>query len=131
MNNEVIYQTLKTKLAALVPNAAVRLPNQLPADRTELDIDVSVSELSNHIYTEVSTKRDFSISLLLSVPVSTGTKRIHNIASRLVTAFNPLQGGNFWAGDHFVRISPAGPRQPNISDTRYQINVRMLATIET
>ena len=133
MNYETVYQTLKTKLTALVPSASVRLPNEPPAKDTELDIDVSVSEVDTNIYTEKENKRDVSINLLLSVPVSTGTERIHNIASRLVTAFNPLQGGSFWAGkrEHYVRINSAGQRQPNISGERYQINVRILATIDT
>jgi hypothetical protein len=133
MNYEGVYQTLKPKLEALVPNAAVRLPNEKPADNTELNIDVSVSEIDDNIYTEISTKHDLSINLLLSVPVSTGTKRIHNIASRLVTEFDPLSGGSFWTDgrEHFVRINSAGQRQPNISDNRYQINVRILATIYT
>ena len=133
MNYEVVYRTLKTKLTALVPNATVRLPNEEPADNTELNIDVSVSEIDNNIYTEVSTKHDISINLLLSVPVSIGTEQIHDIASRLVTAFNPLSDGSFWTDgrEYFVRISSAGQRTPNISDTRYQINVRISATIYT
>jgi len=133
MNYEVVYETLETKLTALVPNASVRLPNKPPADKTDFDIDVSVTELDDTIYTEIITKRDVSINLLLSVPVSTRTERIHNIASRIVTAFNPLKRGNFWTDgrEHFIRIRSAGQRQPNISDSRYQINVRILATIET
>jgi len=131
MNYEVVCQTLKAKLEALVPNAAVRLPNEIPADKTALDIGVSVAEVDSTIHTEVSTKLDLSINLLISVPVSTGTEMIHNIASQIVTAFDPLQKGNFWAGEHFVRISSASQRQPNISGNSYQINVRILAVIYT
>ena len=133
MNYETVYQTLKTKLTTLVPSASVRLPNEPPADDTELDIDVSVSEVDSNVYTEESTKRDVSINILLSVPVSTGTERIHNIASQLVTDFNPLQGGSFWTDkrERYVRIKSAGQRQPNISGMKYQINVRILATIYT
>ena len=133
MNYEPVYETLETKLKALVPNASVRLPNRPPVDNADLNIDVTVSETNNTIYTEVETKRDISINFLLSVPVSTGTERIHNIASRIETAFNPLEGGSFWTDkcEHFVNISSAGQRQPNITDTLYQINVRILATIYT
>jgi len=133
MNYEPVYDTLETKLKALVPNASVRLLNRPPVDDTDFDIDVSVSEIDDTIYTEVETKRDVSINLLLSVPVSTGTKSIHQIASRLVTAFNPLKGGSFWTDgrEHFVRISSAGQRRQNITDTRCRINVRILATIHT
>ena len=131
MNYETVYQTLKTKLLALVPNASVRLPNEPPAEKTELDIDIFVSEIDDNIFTEDETQRDVSINLLLSVPVSTGTERIHNIASRIVMEFNPLQGGSFWTNkrEHFVRISSAGLRTPNISDDCYQINVRISAII--
>ena len=131
MNYEVVYQTLKAKLKALVPNAAVHLRTERPAEKTILDIDVSVTEVDSTIYTEVSTKLDLSINLLLSVPVKDGTERIHHIASKLVTVFDPLQKGSFWAGEHFVRISSAGQRQLNITDSRYQINVRILAIIYT
>ena len=133
MNYETVYKTLEKKLKALVPNASVRLPNKPPAKSKEMNIDVSVTEIDSNIYTEEETKRDISINLLLSVPVSTGTESIHNIASRIVTAFDPLQGGSFWTDkrEYFVRISSAGQRQPNITDTLYQINVRILATIDT
>lgn len=136
MNYETVYQTVRTKLQVLVPDATIRLPNEPPAKSTDTNIDVSVTEIDNNIFTEEETKRDISINLLLSVRVSTGTKSIHNIASRIVTAFNPLQGGSFWTGEtdgrgHFVRITSAGQRQPNITDTQYQINVRILATIYT
>jgi len=133
MNYEAVYQTLRTKLQELVPHAAVRLPNETPAGPTTLDIDVSVSEVDTNIYTEESTKRDISINLLLSVPVSTGTERINNIASRLATAFNPLHDGSFWTDtrDYFVQVQSVCQRQPNISENRYQINVRILAIIYT
>jgi len=131
MNYEVVYQTVKAKLTALVPKAAVRLPNEIPKDNTALDIDVSITEVDSSIYTEVSTKLDLSINLLLSVPISTGTKKIHETASQIVTTFDPLQKGDFWAGEHFIRISSAGQRQPHITGNRYQINVRILATIYT
>jgi len=136
MNYEAVYQTLKTKLQALACNAAIRLPNEPPADETDLDIDVSVTETDSNIRTEIDTRRNVSIDLLLSIPVSTGTERIHNIAAKIVAAFDPLHKGNFWAGKpragrHFVRIDSAGQRQPSITKTRYQINVRILATIDT
>ena len=131
MNYESVYQTLKTKLKALARNAAVRLPNELPADETDLDIAVSVTETDSNIRTEVDTRRNVAIDFLLSVPVSTGTQRIHHIASRIVAAFDPLHGGSFWADRCFVRIDSAGQRQPNITKTRYQINIRILATINT
>ena len=133
MNYEPVYKTLETKLAALVPNASVRLPNRQPAKPTDLDIDVTVSEIDNTIFTEEENKRDLSINLLLSVPVSSGTERIHNIASKLVAAFNPLKKGSFWTSgrEYFVRIRSAGQRQANISGNPYQINVRILAIIYT
>ena len=133
MNYEVVYQTLKAKLQALVPNASVRLPNEPPKKNTKLDIDISVTEIGSNIHTEEETKRDVSIDILLSIPVSTGTERIHDIASKIVTAFDPLQDGSFWAGkrEHFVRIRSAGQRRPNMVDTQYQINVRILASIYT
>jgi len=139
MNYEVVYKTLETKLTALVPNASVRLPNRPPADDTDFDIDVSVSEIGSTIHTEASTKRDVSINLLLSVPVSIGTESIHNISSRIVTALSPqqatpltpIQKGDFWAGKYFVRINSASSKQQNITDTRCRINVRISATIYT
>jgi len=133
MNYEVVYQAVKAKVKALVPTAAVRLPNEPPAKNTKLDIDLTITEVDSTIYTEVETKRDVSINLLLSVPVSIGTTQIHHIASRLVTAFDPLHSGNFWTDkrERFVRIRSAGQRQPNMTDSVYQINVRILATIYT
>jgi hypothetical protein len=133
MNYEAVYQTLQTKLQELVPNAAVRLPNRPPKDKTEFDIDISVTETDSNIFTEEETKRNISINLLLSVPVGDGTEAIHNIASQIVTAFNPLQGGDFWTDkrEYYVRVQSAGQRQPHMTDTSYQINVRILATIYT
>jgi len=131
MNYEVVYQTLKAKLQTLACNAAIRLPNEPPAGDSELDIDVSVTETDSNIRTEIDTRRNISIDLLLSIPVSTGTERIHNIAANIVAAFDPLHKGSFWAGKCFVRIDSAGQRQPSITKTRYQINVRILATINT
>jgi len=132
MNYEPVYQTLKTRLQALIPDANIRFPNRPPVRSTELDIDVSIVEIDSSIYSEEHIKRDVSINILLSVPISTGTQRIHNAASKIAKAFNPLQFGNFWTDqrEYFVRIKSAGQRNPNISDT-YQINVRILATIET
>jgi hypothetical protein len=131
MNYESVYQTLKAKLTALVKNASVRLPNEEPTQPTALDIDVSVTETDSNPHTEETTKHDVSIDLLISVPVSTGTERINNIVSQLVAAFDPLTGGSFWTDDrqHFVRISSVSQKQSNITDGRYQINVRILATI--
>ena len=131
MNYEAVYQTVKTKVSALVPTAAVCLPNQRPAEPKETEIGISVTEIDSNPYTEVEMKRDVSIDLLTSVPVGEGTERIHHIVSKLVAAFDPLQDGSFWAGtrEYFVRIRSAGQRQPSITDTRYQINVRILATI--
>ena len=119
MNYEELYKTLKTKLQALAGNATIRLPNELPADDTDLDIDVSISEVDSNIYTEKSMKRDISIDLSLSVPISTGTQRIHHIASRIVAAFDPLHKGNFWTDGHgwFIRIRSAGQRQANMTKT--------------
>ena len=133
MNYEGIYQTLKATLTALVKNAAVRLPNEKPAEPTSLDIDVSVTETDSNPHTEETTKHDVSIDLLTSVPASTGTERINTIVSQLVTMFDPLQGGSFWTSDrqHFVRIRSVSQKQSNITGGRYQINVRVLATIHT
>jgi len=133
MNYEVVYQTLKAKLQALVPNANVRLPNEPPAKETEMDIDVSVTEVDTVIHTEEKLERHISIDILLSVPIGESTARIHNIASRVAAAFNPVQGGSFWAGEqeHWVIIRSAGQRRPNMTDTQYQINVRILAIIYT
>jgi len=133
MNYEAVYQTLRTKLQELVPNAAVRLPNETPAEPTTLDIDVSVTETDSNPHTEETTKHDVSIDLLTSVPVSTGTERINNIVSKLVETFDPLQDGSFWTDDrqNFVRIRSVGQKQANITDGRYQINVRVLAIIHT
>lgn len=131
MNYETVYQTLKAKLTAWVKNAAVRLPNEKPAQPTTLDIDVSVTETDSNPHTEETTKHDVSIDLLTSVPVSTGTQRINHIVSQLVAAFDPLQGGSFWTDDrqNFIRISSVSQKQSNITDGRYQINVRILAII--
>jgi hypothetical protein len=131
MNYEGVYRTLKVKLTALVPKAAVRLPNEHPAEPTELDIDVSVTETDSNPYTEDFTKHNVSIDLLTSVEASTGTERIHSIVSKVVTAFDPLQDGSFWSDDkkHFVRIDSVSQKQANITESRYQINVRILATI--
>ena len=133
MNYESVYQTLRTKLQELVPNASVRLPNEKPAQPTALDIDVSVTETDSNPHTEATTKHDVSIDLLTSVPVSTGTERINNIVSQLVETFDPLQGGSFWTDDRtkFVRISSVSQKQSNIAGGRYQINVRILAIIHT
>ena len=138
MNYETVYQTVKAKVEALVPTAAVRLPNQRPTEPKEIDIYVSITETDCHPYTEVDTKHSVSIDLLTSVPVSEGTERIHHIVSRLVTAFDPLQplprdGGSFWTEGkkHFVRITSVSQKQPNISGSHYQINVRVLAIIHT
>jgi hypothetical protein len=134
MNYEGVYKTLKAKLAALVKNASVRLPNEKPAEPTALDIDVSVTETDCNPYTEVETKHSVSIDLLTSVPVSTGTERINNIVSKLVTAFDPLrQKGGFWTDDqqYFVRLRSVSQKQANMTDSRYQVNVRILATIFT
>jgi hypothetical protein len=133
MNYESVYTTLKAKLSAWVPNAAIRLPNEEPADPTALDVDVSVTETDSHPHTEETTKHDVSIDLLTSVPASTGTERIHHIASQLVAAFDPLAGGSFWTDDrlNFVGISSVSQKQANITESRYQINVRVLATIYT
>jgi hypothetical protein len=131
MNYQSVYTTLKAKLKALVPSAAVRLPNEKPADPTKLDINISVTETDSTIHTEVSTKHDVSIDLLVSIPASTGTEHINNIVSKIVTAFDPLQDGSFWTDgkEHFVRISSVSQKQSNISGNRYQINVRILAVI--
>jgi len=133
MNYESVYTTLKAKLTALANNAAVRLPNEPPAKPTALDIDVTVTETDSNPHTEETTKHNVSINLLTSVPVSTGTQRINHIVSQLVAAFDPLQGGSFWTDDrqHFVRISSVSQKHENITDGRYQINVRILATIHT
>jgi len=133
MNYESVYQTLKAKLTALLNNASVRLPNEKPALPTTLDIDISVTETDSNPHTEESTKHDVSIDLLTSVPVSTGTERINNIVSQLVEEFDPLRGGSFWTDDrtNFIRISSVSQKQSNITDGRYQINVRILAIIHT
>ena len=101
MNYESVYQTVKAKLSALLENAAVRLPNEKPAESTALDVDVSVTETDSNPYTEETTKHDVSIDLLTSVPVSTGTERINHIVSQLVVAFDPLTGGSLWTDGHF------------------------------
>ena len=138
MNYETVYQTVKAKVEALVPTATVRLPNQRPAEPKEIEISVSITETDSNPHTEETTKHNISIDLLTSVPVSEGTKRIHHIVSKLVTAFDPLQplsrdGGSFWTDDkqNFIRISSVSQKQANISDHRYQINVRVLAIIHT
>ena len=133
MNYEKVFTTLKAKLSALIPNAAIRLPNEEPAEPTTLDIDVSITETDCNPHTEEVAKHDVSIDLLVSVPVSTGTERIHHIVSQLVKAFDPLSGGSFWTDEkeHFVRISSVSQKTPNITDSRYQINVRVLAIIHT
>jgi len=133
MNYESVYQTVKAKLSALLENAAVRLPNEKPAESTALDIDVSVTETDSNPHTEETTKHDVSIDLLTSVPVSTGTERINHIVSQIVAAFEPLSGGSFWTDDrqHFVRIRSVSQKQANITDGRCQINVRVLAIIYT
>jgi len=133
MNYEKVFTTLKAKLTALIPNAAIRLPNKEPAEPTALDIDVSVTETDSNPHTEEATKHDVSIDLLTSVPVSTGTERINHIVSQLVGMFDPLSGGSFWtdAREYFVRISSVSQKTPNITDSRYQINVRVLAIIHT
>jgi hypothetical protein len=143
MNYKGVYQTVKAKLTALVKNAAVRLPNETPAEPTELDIDVTITETDSNPDTEETTKHNVSIDMLTSVPVSTGTERINNIVSKLVAAFDPLQQRDFWTTDrpegegrnddkkHFVRISSVSQKQPNTADHRYQINVRVLAIIHT
>ena len=133
MNYESVYQTLQVKLSVLIPNAAVRLPNAEPTEPTALDIAVSVTETDSNPHTEEATKHNVSIDLLTSVPVSTGTERIHHIVSQLVETFDPLSGGSFWTDEkeHFVRISSVSQKTPNITDSRYQINVRVLAIIHT
>jgi len=133
MNYESVYTTLKVKLSVLVPNAALRLPNEPPVKPTALDIDVTVTETDSNPHTEETTKHSVSIDLLTSVPASTGTERINHIVSQLVAAFDPLQGGSFWTEDrqYFVRISSVSQKHENITDGRYQINVRVLATIHT
>ena len=132
MNYEPVYQTLKTKLEALIQNVAVRLPNEPPAKATDCDIDISVTEVDANFYTEEENRRDISIDLLISVPVSTGTERIHNIASQIVKEFNPLRFGCFWTGqrEYYVRIQSAGQRRPNITHDFYQVNIRILAIID-
>jgi len=133
MNYESVYQTLKAKLMALVKNATVHLPNEKPAEPTALDIDVSVTETDSNPRTEETTKHNVSIDLLTSVPASTGTERINHIVSQLVATFDPLRDGSFWTNDkqHFVRINSVSQKQANITESRYQINVRILATIDT
>jgi len=133
MNYESVYQTVKAKVEALVPTAAVHLPNEPPAENTALDIDVSVTETDSRPYTEIETKHHVSIDMLTSVPASEGTERIHHIVSQLVTAFDPLQGGDFWTNDkkYFVGIQSVSQKQPSMADGRYQINVRILAVIQT
>jgi hypothetical protein len=133
VNYEGVYQTLKAKLTALVPHAAVRLPNEKPAETTELDIDVSVTETDSNPYTEESTKHNVSIDLLISVDTSKGTERLHRIVSKMVAAFDPLQDGSFWSDEkkHFVRINSVSQKQAHITESRYQINVRILAAIYT
>ena len=133
MNYESVYQTVKAKLTALIPSATVRCPNEPPAEKTALDISVSVTETDSFPYTEVETKHHVSIDLLTSVPVSEGTERIHHIVSQLVTAFDPLRGGDFWTDEekYFVGIQSVSQKQPNIAENRYQINVRILAIIQT
>ena len=133
MNYESVYTTLKAKLTALANNAAVRLPNEPPAKPTALDIDVTVTETDSNPHTEETTKHNVSINLLTSVPVSTGTERINHIVSQLVAAFDPLSGGSFWTDDRqtFVRITSVSQKPENIAEGRYQINVRILATIHT
>jgi hypothetical protein len=133
MNYEGVYKTLKARLAVLTPNASVRCPNEPPVNPTALDIDVTITETDSNPHTEESTKHNVSIDLLTSVPASTGTERINNIASQLVTAFNPLRGGSFWTDkrEHFVRINSVSQKQGNITDSRYQVNVRILAIIHT
>jgi hypothetical protein len=133
MNYEGVYRTLKAKLTALCNNAAVRLPNEPPAEPTALDIDVTITETDSHPHTEETTKHNVSINLLTSVPVSTGTERINHIVSQLVAAFDPLAGGSFWADErqHFIRISSVSQKPENMTESRYQINVRVLAIIHT
>jgi len=133
MNYEGVYQTLRAKLTALVNNASVRLPNEQPAQPTTLDIDVSITETDSNPHTEETTKHDVSIDMLTSVPVSTGTERINHIVSQLAAAFDPLSGGSFWTDDrqHFIRISSVSQKAANLTDGRYQINVRVLAIIHT
>lgn len=129
MNYEAVYTALFAKVSELVPTAGVHLPNQETAEASELDIDIAVTETDYNIYTECESKHDVSIDMLVSVPVSTGTERIHNIVSRLTAAFDPLIAGSFWAKPYFVRINSISPAAGNISDSRYQINVRISATI--
>ena len=133
MNYEGVYQILKTKLTALVHTAAVRLPNEPPAAPTALDINVTITETDSNPNTEESTKHSISINLLTSVPVSEGTERIHHIVSKLVAAFDPLRQGDFWTDDeqYFIRIQSVSQKQANIAESRYQINVRVLAVIHT
>jgi len=107
MNYETVYQTVKTKVEALVPSAAVRVPNRRPAGQREIEISISVTETDSNPYTEVETKHNVSIDLLTSVPAGEGTERMHHIVSRLVTAFDPLQHkGGFWTDDKtcFVEV---------------------------
>ena len=100
MNYETVYQTVKAKAEALVPSAAVRVPNRRPAEQREVEISISVTETDSNPYTEVETKHNVSIDLLTSVPAGEGTERVHHIVSRLVTAFDPLQHkGGFWTDD--------------------------------
>ena len=133
MNYESVYTTLKAKLTALAKNAAVRLPNEPPAENTALDIRVSVTETDCHPYTEIESNHYVSMDILTSVPGSEGTERIHHIASQLVTAFDPLQGGDFWTDDnkYFVGIQSVSQKQLNMANHRYQINVRILTIIQT
>ena len=105
-----------------------------PENSALQEFDVTITETDCNPHTEETTKHNVSIDLLTSVPVSTGTERINHIASQLVAAFDPLQGRSFWTDDrqNFVRISSASQKQANISsDSRYQINVRILAIIHT
>ena len=134
MNYETVYQTVKTKVEALVPSAAVRVPNRRPAGQREIEISISVTETDSNPYTEVETKHNVSIDLLTSVPAGEGTERVHHIVSRLVAAFDPLQHkGGFWTDDKtcFVEVQSVSQKQPNITDQRYQINVRILASVFT
>jgi hypothetical protein len=143
MNYENVYQTLKAKLTALCNNAAVRLPNEPPAEPTALDIDMTITETDCNLHTEDALKHNVSINLLTSIPVSTGTERINHVVAQLVETFSPVRGGSFWTTDrpegesrnndlqNFVRISSVNQKPENITEHRYQINVRILAIIYT
>jgi hypothetical protein len=130
MNYEIVAKKIKQMIAEIVPNAIIYLANETPKESSPLDIGIDVAEIDANPYTESEMKRLASASMLLSVPVSTGTERINNIASKIQAMFCPIvskkSGFRVETGE-WVRIHSSRQMAGFVNEQfqKYQINVRV------